>query len=89
MIFLLCNKHRTHFLLSLYLDFKKTSPRQKKHVFNPDVSFHFSESGLQDLASPMIWKYIANLNVEEIGKALFCFLYLTKVNVKYLTQVLA
>lgn len=33
--------------------------------FNPDT---IKESGLQDLASPMIWNYHANLNVKDIGK---------------------
>ncbi|XP_056309254.1 beta-N-acetylhexosaminidase [Danio aesculapii] len=33
--------------------------------FSPDT---IKESGLQDLASPMIWNYYANLNVKDIGK---------------------
>ncbi len=40
--------------------------------FCPDVGVYVSESGLQNYASPMIWKYIPNMDVKEISKALFC-----------------
>lgn len=39
------------------------------------VGVYFSESGLQNFASPMIWKYIPNMDMKEIGKALFWFSY--------------
>ncbi len=43
--------------------------------FCPDVGVYVSESGLQNFASPMIWKYIPNMDVKEISKALFWFSY--------------
>lgn len=55
--------------------FQKYNVNNSVVLFGPDVGVYFLESGLQDHASPMIWKYIPNMDVKEIGKALFWFSY--------------
>lgn len=65
--------------LLLDAPFKLNNVNNTVVLFGSDVGVYFSESGLRDIASPMIWNYIPNMDVKEIGKTLFRLLWCMKI----------